>query len=175
MSEAARYSVMEMLRSGRQLEIRALRPQDRDEVLAAIERASPQSLFRRFFTAKRHFNEQEVAFFLHVDFINHVALVAITKENGRPSIVGGGRYITISPEKAEVAFAVVDEHQGQGIGAALLRHLAAIARAAGLRELIAEVLPENVPMLKMFQSSGLPLATKREPEVVHVMLDLSSS
>ena len=87
-------------------------------------------------------------------------------------IAGGGRYIVVKPGKAEVAFAVVDQYQGQGIGATLMHHLTAIARGAGLKELIAEVLPDNVPMLKVFEKSGLPLSTKREPQVVHVALRL---
>ncbi len=87
-------------------------------------------------------------------------------------IVGGGRYIVVEPEKAEVAFAVVDEHQGQGIGAALLHHLATIARNAGLQELIAEVLSDNTPMLKVFEKGGFGLGMKREPGVVHVTLRL---
>jgi ribosomal protein S18 acetylase RimI-like enzyme len=78
----------------------------------------------------------------------------------------------VQPGKAEVAFAVVDQYQGQGLGAALMHHLAAIAREAGLKELIAEVLPDNVPMLKVFEKSGLPLGIKREPQVVHVTLRL---
>jgi GNAT superfamily N-acetyltransferase len=108
-----------------------------------------------------------------VDFVSHVALVAVVEEDGRPTIVAGGRYIVVQPGQAEVAFAVVDQYQGQGIGAALLRHLAAIAHRVGLRELIAEVLPDNGPMLKVFEKSGFPVATKREPDVVHVTLRLS--
>ena len=80
--------------------------------------------------------------------------------------------VPLQSGKAEVAFAVIDQYQGQGIGAALMRHLAEIARAAGLKELIAEVLPENTPMLKVFEKSGLRLSTKREPQVVHVVLEL---
>ena len=87
-------------------------------------------------------------------------------------LVGGGRYIVLQSGQAEVAFAVVDQYQGQGIGAALMRHLAVIAREAGLKELIAEVLPENTPMLKVLKNSGLRLSTKREPGVVHVTLQL---
>jgi hypothetical protein len=56
--------------------------------------------------------------------------------------------------------------------ATLMRHLAAIARKAGLKQLVAEVLPENVPMMRVFEKSGLPLTTKREPQVLHVRLDL---
>ncbi len=48
-----------------------------------------------------------------------MALVAVMEEGGRPAIVGGGRYIVEQPGQAEVAFVVVDRHQGQGIGSAL--------------------------------------------------------
>jgi GNAT superfamily N-acetyltransferase len=34
---------------------------------------------------------------------------------------------------------VVDQYQGQGIGAVLMRHIAILARNAGLTDLIAEV------------------------------------
>src|SRR3954467_92692 len=173
MSETAEYSVIETLRNGRRVEIRALRPDDRAGLVAAVGRASAQSLFRRFFAAKRGFTEQEIAFFVNIDFTNHVALVAVVEEDGRPVIVGCGRSLVGQPGTAEVAFAVVDEHQGQGIGAALMRHLAAIARRSGLNELIAEVLPENVPMLKVFENSGFHLTRKHTSECVHVALSLA--
>ena len=172
MVEAAKYSAVEKLRNGRQVEIRALRPDDRADLVAAVGRTSSQSLYLRFFAVRRNFKEGEIAFFVNIDFTTHVALVVVVEEGGRPMIVGGGRYIVVEPEKAEVAFAVVDEHQGQGIGAALLHHLATIARNAGLQELIAEVLPDNTPMLKVFEKGGFGLGMKREPGVVHVTLRL---
>jgi len=170
--EAANYSASETLRDGRRLEIRALRPNDRAGLAAAVARSSDQSLYRRFFSLKRSFSESEVEYFLNVDFINHVALVAVVDEDGRPAIAGGARYIVEQPGMAEIAFAVVDEYQGQGIGAALMRHLAAIAVSAGLKELIAEVLPDNMPMLKVFEKSGFPRSVKHEAQVVHVSLAL---
>ena len=112
--------------------------------------------------------KQEIAFFVNIDFVNHVALVAALSEGGVTTIIGGGRYILARPGTAEVAFAVVDEFQGQGIGAALMRHLTAIARDAGLKELIAEVLAENSPMLKVFEKTGLPCKMTRESGVVHI-------
>src|SRR3974377_1866383 len=136
MIEAEKYSAIETLRDGRRIEIRALRPDDRAGLLAAVERSSTQSLHRRFFGAKRFFSDEEIAFFVNVDFVNHVALVAALTEGARRTSVGGGVYVVVGPGTAEVAFAVVDECQGQGIGGALMRHLAAIARDAGLNELI---------------------------------------
>jgi ribosomal protein S18 acetylase RimI-like enzyme len=173
MVDAARYSAIEVMRDGRPVEIRAVRPDDRAGLAAAVGRVSTESLYRRFFAVKRSFTEQETAYFVDVDFVNHVALVAVVEEDGQPMIAGGGRYVVGQPGQAEVAFAVVDQYQGQRIGAALMRHLVAIARAAGLKELIAEVLPDNVSMLNVFEKSGLSPVTRRESGVVHVRLRLS--
>jgi RimJ/RimL family protein N-acetyltransferase len=167
------YSAIEALRDGCQVEIRALRPDDRADLIAAVGRTSDWALYRRFFGLKRSFTDQEAAFFVNVDFVNHVALVALIDEKGRSVIAGGGRYIVVQPGQAEVAFVVVDEYQGRGIGGALMRHLTSIAGAAGLRTFIAEVLPENTPMLQLFKTSGLPLSMRREGQVVHVTIWLS--
>jgi GNAT superfamily N-acetyltransferase len=173
MLEPSKYSAIELLRDGRKVEIRALRMEDKADMLGAIDRTSAQSLYRRFFGAKRDFSEKEVEFFLNIDFTNHVALVAVIEENCRAVIIAGGRYVAVGSGMAEVAFAVIDDYQGQGIGAALLRHLAAIARGAGFKEFTAEVLPDNIPMLKVFEKSGFKFHTKREAGAVHVALQLS--
>ena len=172
MAEATKFSAFETLRDGRSVEIRALRPDDRSGLVEAVGRSSAESLHRRFLAVRRSFTEREVAFFSNIDFVNHVALVAVVEERRVPVIVGGGRYIVVQPGQAETAFVVVDQYQGQGLGGALMRHLTAIAREGGLKELIAEVLPENTPMLKVFQRSGLRMSTMREPGVVHVTLQL---
>src|SRR5262249_46976230 len=153
MSKATEYSAIAILRDGRQIQVRSLKPDDRQALVAAVNRTSAQSLYRRFFLPKKSFTEQEVAFFLNVDFVNHVALVAVLDEGERP-VVGGGRYVVIGPGKAEVAFVVVDQYQGLGIGAALMGHLIAIGRDAGLKELVAEILPDNHAMLEIFRKTG---------------------
>ena len=170
--DLAQYSEAEALRDGRRVEIRALRPEDRDDFLAAVGGIGTDSLYRRFFAVKREFSEKEISFFVDVDFVNHVALIATVEEDGKSVIAGGGRYIVVNPGQAEVAFAVVDQYQGQGIGRTLMRHLVAIARGAGLRELVADVLPDNRQMLKVFEKSGLPMSTSREPGSLHVTLRL---
>lgn len=170
--DASTYTATEYLRDGRTLEIRALKPSDETKMLAAVGRIGTQSLYRRFMGAKRGFSDKERAFFLNVDFVNHVALVAVLKEDDHDAIVAGGRYIVEKPGMAEVAFAVVDEYQGQGIGAVLLRHLAVLARQSGLKEFTAEVLADNTPMLKVFSKSGLKFSSTRSADGVHAVLQL---
>lgn len=172
MPAAVEYSVREHLRDDRPITIRALRPDDRTEMLAAIGRTSMQSLQRRFFVPKKGFSEREMTFFLDIDFESHVAIVAEIAEDGRAVIAGGGRYIVVQPGQAEIAFVVVDAYQGQGIGTILMRHLAVLARDAGLRELVAEVLPENTAMLKLFKRFGFRPDAKGSPQVVHLTLQL---
>ena len=172
MVEPSNYSAIEKLRNGERIEIRALRPQDRDDLIAAVDRTSSESLYRRFFAVRRRFTETEESFYLNIDFVSHVALVALAEENGQPTIIGGGRYVVDEPGQAEVAFTVVDKYQGRGLGTALLHHLAMIARQAGLRALVAYVLPDNRAMLKVFEKSGLRYTAKREAGSVYVKLGL---
>jgi GNAT superfamily N-acetyltransferase len=171
--QPAAYAVVERLRDGRAVTIRAQRPADRAALLAAFERTGETSRYRRFFAAKRGFSEREIAFYMNVDFVGHVALVAELEEGGQAVIAGGARYIVTEPGCAEVSFAVDDPHQGLGIGSRLLRHLIVLARAAGLKTLVAEVLPDNAPMLKVFERSGLPTTVRRETGVVHVTMSLA--
>jgi RimJ/RimL family protein N-acetyltransferase len=172
MPDIASFSIIEPLRNGTQVEIRALRPRDRDAFMDAARRTSDQSLYRRFFGVRREFNDREVAKFVDVDFIHHVALVAVRHSGGEELIVAGGRYIVVRPGVAEFACTVVDEFQGQGIASALLRQLVQLARAAGVTELIAEVMPENTAMLRVLERSGLRRQMRREGDVVHVTLQL---
>ena len=170
MAAQVHYSELELLRDGRRVEIRALRPDDRKPFIAAVRQMSTESLYRRFFNARQDFSEKEVQFFVNVDFVKHIALVAVLEENGEAVIAGGGRYIIATKGHAEVAFAVSDRYQGLGIGTILMRHLIFLARRAGLRELSADVLPENKRMLRVFQKSGVSVVTTFEPGNVHVTL-----
>lgn len=166
--DASAYSAFETLRDGRRVEIRAQRVSDLALLREALIQLSEEARYRRFFAPKRSFTQKEIDFYLNIDFVSHVALVVVLDG----AIVGGGRYIVSEPGRAEVAFSVDDEHQGQGIASAVMRHLVAIARDAGVKELVAEVLPDNVPMLKVFERCGLAVATRREAGVVHVTMGL---
>jgi GNAT superfamily N-acetyltransferase len=52
--------------------------------------------------------------------------------------------------QGEIAFVVIEAYQAQGIGTLLMRHLRVLARDAGLKALIAEVLTENIAILNVF-------------------------
>jgi RimJ/RimL family protein N-acetyltransferase len=74
--------------------------------------------------------------------------------------------------RAELAFTVEEEYQGQGMASKLMRHLIAFARRQGLRQFEADVLIGNLPMLAVFRESGLPMTIEQDGDSVHVTLSL---
>ena len=93
-------------------------------------------------------------------------------------VIGDGRYVVDKErksERAELGFLIAERYRGRGIATLLLRHLARIARHAGLSAFEADVLAYNAPMLAVFERSGLPISRRHEGNVVHVMLSLSSA
>lgn len=92
----------------------------------------------------------------------------------RERFIGVGRYIrTENVSRAEVAFAVLDQYQGHGIGTLLLKHLARIAQRNGIKMFGADVLGSNRQMLEMLLHSGFREQASYESGVVHVTLDFA--
>ena len=170
------FAVEEMLKNGRQVLIRAIRPDDKAALRSGFADLSGHSRQLRFFGFKNDISDRELQYYTEVDEIHHVALVVIVKDNGNERIIGGGRYIEYDVPgqqgQAEVAFAVADEFQGLGLATLLFKHLVLIARQNGLKKFKAEVLRENSSMLKVFEHSGLPMQRSVDSGVVDVTLDL---
>ena len=168
-AERARYSAVAVLRDGGSIAIRALRPDDRERLVAHFGRLSPESVYFRFFRAKKHLTPDELAGFLDLDFTRKGALVATLREDGGERLVGVARWaVGDDPHRAEVAFAVEDAHQGRGVGTVLLDHLAALARDAGITGFEADVLGENNRMLAVFAKSGFRVTRSVADGVFHL-------
>ena len=108
------YEACEKLKDGHSVYVRAIRPDDKETILAGISQFSEASVYKRFHGPKQGLTEQELKFMTEIDYLHHVALVVALKENGQ--VIGGGRYISydesLPPRSAELAFAVVDSFQG---------------------------------------------------------------
>jgi GNAT superfamily N-acetyltransferase len=169
--DAVSYSAHEVLRDGGSIRIRAIRPDDKDRLLEHFRHLSRDSVYHRFFGLKRSLTPSELVRLTELDFKNHVGLVATLLADGDERFIGVGRYICTEPGRAEVAFAVLDEHQGKGIGTLLLEHLGRVARAAGISEFQADVLGDNNRMLEVFAKSGFRAERSMEGGVIHLSSD----
>jgi acetyltransferase len=138
-----------------QLELRPVEPDDYEALVAAFRRLSPQSQYRRFFTGMADPSAFVAQHLRVVDGEHHGALVVLDGD----TIVAEAQWDRMAdPDEAEIAIAVADEWQHRGLGRALMRALAADARAHGVGRLTASVLSENRP--------GLTLAARGEPATV---------
>ena len=177
--EPIKYQVAERLPDGSTIIIRAIHPEDRERFAQAFQEfiKSPDSVRFRFHGFKRSLSENEAIQMTDVDFVDHVGLVATLGTDPEQPLIGVGRYIVCddAPEhrRAEVAFAVLDEHQGKGVGSLLLQHLAKIGRAQGVREFQAEVLSDNNPMIAVLAGSGFPIKRSTEFGVDRVLLTIA--
>ncbi|HEY8467625.1 MAG TPA: GNAT family N-acetyltransferase [Solirubrobacterales bacterium] len=156
-----------MLRDGSTVRVRPVRPEDAEGIQALFEGLSEEARIFRFFTGAIAPNKAE-ALARDIDYVDRFALIATRGAEGR--ILAHGMYARTAPDRAEVAFAVADELQGQGLGTILLAHLAEAARGVGVETLEAEVMPHNHRMIEVFRESGFPVELSSEPGSIHIEL-----
>jgi GNAT superfamily N-acetyltransferase len=176
MSEPFNYSVTEALRDGTRIRVRAIRPEDKPLLVEHFQSLSERSVYYRFFGHKRSLEQADLRALTELDFVNHVGLAATIETEGTERFIGVGRYLrSVDEVAAEVAFAVLDEFQGRGIGTVLLRHLAQIARRQGINKFAAFVMGDNHQMLEVFANSGFRTRDRYDAGTVRVTIDLAES
>ena len=167
------------LRNGTPVLIRAIRHDDRERIIAAFRKLEPETVYTRFFSAKKELTETDLARIDASDFVHAAALVATVGDSDDEVIIGAGGYTVLDrpgePPTAEVSFTIEEDYQGQGLSGLFMRLLTQIARERGLRRFEAEVLSGNVAMLKVFQRSGLPTHRHTEDGVVHLVMALDTA
>jgi len=144
------------LKDGLRLHVRPIRPEDEGLLQEAFARMSERSVYFRFFSPLKQLPEQMARNLARVDYDQRFALVATTHQPDRKEhIVGVARYDRApGTDTAEVAVAVVDDHQRRGVGAGLLSLICQVAREHGIRHFSLIVLPENQSMLALLRRLG---------------------
>jgi GNAT superfamily N-acetyltransferase len=163
------------LPDGTSILLRPIRPSDKPRLLAAFERLSPESRYRRFMSFHPVLSGRELRYFTEIDHRRHEAIVAIDPATGDG--IGVARYIAsaATPTEAEAAIAVVDDWQRRGVGSALLAALVLRAREGGIRSFIATVLSDNVPVLHLLEDMTQPRVVSRRSGVTEVRIPLDDA
>jgi RimJ/RimL family protein N-acetyltransferase len=154
------------------IEIRAIRPDDREALADGLRRMSAESRYRRFFSPLAKLSETQLTYLTEVDHHDHEALVAVDAQTGQG--IGVARFVRSEsdPEVAEVAVAVADDWQAQGIGSELLHRLTERARDEGIRRFSGSILAENRPMRDLLAELGDVRVTDRAAGTIDVEVEL---
>ncbi|MEV0940189.1 GNAT family N-acetyltransferase [Micromonospora wenchangensis] len=160
-----------LLSDGSTVGLRPIRPQDAPEIVAMHGRFSERTRYLRYFSPYPRIPERDLHRFVTVDHRDREAFVVLAGDR----IVAVGRYERLGPAapEAEVAFVVEDAYQGRGIGSVLLEHLADAARRAGIGHFVAEVLPTNGAMLRVFADFGYQVQRQFADGVVHLTFPIA--
>lgn len=150
------------LTDGTAVVLRPIRPEDKAALVDGLSRLSPESRYRRFMRAVTSLNERELRYLTEIDYTDHFAWVAVSADPdaAHPGL-GVARYVRDpkDPEVAEAAVAVVDDHQGLGLGTLLLSLLVETALQNGIRTFRSWVQADNVRVLRPLQRIGARRST----------------
>jgi len=171
------FSQAATLRDGTPVTIRAMRPDDRERIVAAFSKLEAGTIYTRFFSFRKELPGSALDRISAIDFDQLAGLVVTLGSGSTQTVIGSATYVASvagdGTNSAEVAFTIEEDYQRQGLAGKLLAALATLARRHGIARFVAEVLADNASMLAVFERSGLPMQRRREDGVIRVTLDLA--
>ena len=163
--------LIQQLRSGERVRVRAVRVSDEDALQDLLYRLSDDSTFLRFFGHRCTHPHREVLRMVEIDQTCAVALIACLAETDE--LLGIAR-ADADPRTsaAELAVTIADVWQNKGLGSLLLEQLARAAHAAGFSSLTAQVLPANGRMQRLLRRQGFACSGEPGPDPLTFHLSL---
>ncbi|MFE5330358.1 GNAT family N-acetyltransferase [Embleya sp. NPDC056575] len=159
------HAIWALAADGETVLLRRPGPEDRDRVSAMHRAMSAESLYLRFFGVSESAARETAERVTTPDRAGCGALIALTPDGDE--VVGVVEYNGADGPgpgsrsgEAELALAVADAWHGRGIGTLLIEHVVTMARADGVRTLVADLLPWNRPMLRVLEDMGMPVRNR---------------
>ena len=138
------------LRDGSEVFLRFISSEDKGKLADFHGRLSDQTIYLRHFAFHPKLSEAELEYFTNLNHESREAVVATYESE----IVAVARFDRVSESEAEVAFVIRDDFQRLGLGSGLFQVLREIAVTIGIEFFVAEVLPQNRAMIRLFEVFG---------------------
>ncbi len=154
---------------GVSLRIRPINLNDTSAWTVFVNGLSHYSKFYRFHHIIKDVCTEDARPFCSIDFINSFALIAELVKDGNPEMIAVGRYTRINESNhAEFAIVVNDEFQRRGIGAEIMKDLAAVAASSGITTFEGYTLLENYQIINFLKKCGFNVKTTYRTAMQHV-------
>lgn len=164
--------------AGGELTIRPLSSDDREMVRRFFSDLSHEARYQRFMGPKQQLSESLVRLLSNTDQMSHVAYLASVGDPGRELMIAEARYVADDQNltSGEMAIAVADDWQGQGIATRLLERLERQAAENGIRRLDCITLRTNHGMKHLAKRSGYRIMPNcAEPRAVRLAKSIGAS
>jgi GNAT superfamily N-acetyltransferase len=167
--QPAESSAIAQLLDGRFVSLRRLSADDANAVMTLHQHLTDCDRYYRFFTLQPVQLDQLVSK-LTEPAHGQCALGAYDADR----LIGVANYVVVcdDPREAEIAIVVAHEDHSLGVGTALLKHLAQIARTDGIGRFVADVMGENHLMLMVLFDLGWPCKSLCHESVRHLEIEL---
>jgi len=142
------------LKGGEKVLIRPAKASDVRGLQDIFYSLTSEDKITRFFINLNSLSVSRAEHLCNVNYENEMAFMAVTGERENETVVGSSCYfVDHSTNMAEVAYMILPEWQGIGLGSALQKRMTEYARSKGLRGFKADILLENVKMKRLAQQS----------------------
>ncbi len=157
------------LKGGVMALVRPIRPTDEVAIQEMFYSHSEETIYNRYFRPVRALPHATAQGLVNIDYTTNMSLVVTTGPFGREKIIGIARYSLGDPSGlAEVAYTILDDFQGLGLGTIMQDHLTAYAKKKGVPGFWALSFGSNKAMLSVFGKLGPYIKTVVEPGVWRV-------
>jgi len=147
--------ILWQLKNSQEVILRPIKPEDEPMWLEMFQSFSEESIRYRFFQMLKDTPHEVRVRYCNVDYDREVAIVAEMVENGKRKILGVSRVsIETDGKSSEMAFIVSDYWQGLGLGTKMVDYVLDLAKAKGVENVYAIMLPDNYRALSLTKKMG---------------------
>ncbi len=161
----AKYTTEWRARDGRNVLLRAIRPEDEPLWLEMFKNFSERTVRNRFFQLIKDTPHETRVRYCNIDYDREIAIVGEITEQGQRKITGVARLVVErTGRKAEFAVVVADPWQSIGIGSKMVDYIIGIAEDKKLDTIYGVILSENTRMLRICREMGFKIEKQNEDE-----------
>jgi len=158
-------------KTGLEIVLRPVKISDEPMLKDFFYSLSDESMYQRFISARRDIPHEMLQKFVVIDYTQKLTILAVLGESGKETIAGIGQYsLNRDMDTADIALAVGDQYQKQGIGTELIAELTYLAKRNGLIGFTAEVLMGNQPVFRLFNKMGFDIKKRNESGIYEMKL-----
>jgi len=168
-------SATQTFKGDTRIRFRAIKPSDEEGMRHLFYRFSDEANYYRYFHSVRSMPHAKMQEYVNVDWSRDLSIVGLVGQEGEGRIIAEGRYLSIPGSLlAELVFVVDENFQSFGIATYLYGMLIRLAKESGLKGFMADVLFDNLAMMKVFHKGELPVRAQLESGVYHLTIPFES-